>query len=54
MTSLETQLREAVSMLFAAHREQDAWLRPHLITAAMKHLEFLDSIARFTVYEDRQ
>jgi uncharacterized protein HemY len=41
-------LDEAVAMLFEAYREQDR-LR---IDAAMRHLEFMDSMARLQAIED--
>jgi len=44
---LTAEQREAVKMLFDAHRELDQ-LR---IRAAMKHLEFLDTMARFSPIE---
>jgi hypothetical protein len=48
--SLHNAIWEGVAMFFAARRDQD----PLRIEHAMKHLEFLDSITRFTVWEDRQ
>jgi hypothetical protein len=46
----QREIWKAVWMLIDAKRDEDQ-LR---ITAAMKHLEFLDSMTRFTVWEDRQ
>ncbi len=44
-----TEFNEAVTMLFEAYRERDRMR----IEAAMRHLEFLDTMAVFKKYVDR-
>ena len=47
---LQRDIWEGLKMLYAARQDGDQ-LR---IQSAMSHLEFLDSMTRFMVYEERQ
>ncbi len=46
MEQTKTEFNDAVTMLFEAHRERDRMR----IEAAMRHLEFLDTMAGFKKY----
>ena len=47
-----TQQQRALRMLFEAHQEQDILLKPFLVDAAMKHLEFLVALERLATFEE--